>query len=286
VDQPEHVVPFTVKDNMIIVDGDVHGCPCRLLVDTGAGTLILDPAIAARAGVVTRGVAIVHGFAAVDVPRLDGATVNLGTLSVVCDSGAALPMAGIQDAHGPQVDGIMGYHLFARHAVEFDFPSGVLRFFPPEMAPMRISQAVLPLSIETRIPIISAYLVHEHGDNVLTRLILDSGTTGDLDAVLSSEFVLAHPQLLQGARDSALTAGGLGADSMAAVDIPVRELRLHTLRLPNPAVAIVGTEHMAFKRDVCDGTISFSLFRERIITLNYPGRIVTVRKPSTSPALR
>jgi Aspartyl protease len=286
VNQPEHVVPFTVKDNAIIVDGDVNGCPCRLLVDTGAGTLILDPAIVARAGIAARGTVRMHGFAAVDVPRLDGATVNLGTLSVACDSGAALPMARIQDARGPQVDGVIGYPLLARHAVEFDFPSRVLRFFPPDTAPARGSEAVLLLSIETRIPLISTYLVHERGDNVLARLVLDSGTTGDVDAVLSSEFVLAHPELLLGARDSALTAGGVGADSMAAVDIPVRELRLHTLRLPNPAVAIVGTEHMAFKSGDCDGTVSFSLFRERIITLNYPHRTVTVRKPGTSPALR
>lgn len=278
--QPEHVVPFTVKDGMIIVEGDVHGCPCRFLVDTGCGALVLDPAVVARTGAGIRGTATLHGFAAVELPRLDGVTVVLGTLSVTCAAGAVLPLADIQQARGPQVDGIIGYDLFARHAVEFDFPSSLLRFFSSDSAHMRSSEAVLPLSIDARVPVISAYLVTERGDTVLARLMLDSGTVGSFDAVLSSVFALANPQLLNGAWDSPGTATGLGGNSMATVEMPVREMRLHTLRLRNPTVALVGTEHMGFKHGICDGTMGFAPFSGMTITLNYPGRTVTVRKPS------
>jgi aspartyl protease len=252
------------------VAGAVRGQPARLIVDTGASALVLDTAFAERLGVDPTTAVPAVGAGQLPVPQFAGAPIRLAGKDIACPTGVVLDLGGITVNGGPAADGILGYDLFAGHAVELDFPARRLRIREPGSTPAAPPAAMVPISTAERIPTAEATLVPRTGEPVQGRFVLDAGTGGDVGVVLGPDLVAAHPQLAPASMPGTAAAAGIGAAGVRVTAVPLRELRVGDLRLANPAAGVIATSEGAFHAGLFDGTIGFGLFHDRVVTIDYP----------------
>ena len=117
-------VPFVRARGAMIVEGEVNGVPARFVVDTGASVVVIPPAIAAAAGIATRGAPRARmetAGGAVSVPLVRVRRLVVGPL-VREDVQAA-----VQRVSREADLGLLGMSVLGAYRVEVDQARGVLR---------------------------------------------------------------------------------------------------------------------------------------------------------------
>ena len=155
-------LPFENVSDEIVFQATVNGHPLRLLLDSGSGTAFVTEGAAVTAGLTTQGDLPALGYGgsastgiAADATVDVGSAVRLNHLNVHVIKDPAVTK--LLAARG-QLDGAIGYELFARFLVSIDYAGKTLTLTDPASAPPvpAAGTIAVPLKLENRMPTILA----------------------------------------------------------------------------------------------------------------------------------
>jgi hypothetical protein len=240
--------------------------PLRFVLDSGAGRMVVDRAVADELGLAREGSGYVMGAGA-GALRVEYVRDVALTLPGMTSSGhelAALDLAPLAKTIGGHVDGVIGYQVFERAVVEIDYPAGRVTFRAPERYAYRGPGVELPIDIERRWPFVRGELVLEDGTVIADRFLVDSGSSDSVD----------HPIVrdMAGRRETE-TGVGLGAPTRGHI-ARARAFRLGGFTVEAPTVACCGASEET-SRLIGSGVLGrfrviFDYARRRLI-LERPG---------------
>jgi hypothetical protein len=260
------VLPFESLGGLVFLPVSIGTSrPLRFVLDSGAGRMVLDRAIADELGLAREGSGYVMGAGAgaLRVEYVKDVTLTLPGLTSPGHELAALDLAPLAKTVGGRVDGILGYQVFERAVVEIDYPVGQVTFRAPERFNYRGDGAELSLDIERRWPFVRAELVLEDGTVIADRFLVDSGSSDSVD----------HPVVREMAgRRETETGVGLGAPTHGHI-ARARAFRLGRFTVEAPTVACCGATEES-SRLIGSGVLSG--FR---VIFDYPRRRLILERP-------
>lgn len=124
--------PIRVTDSRLYIDAKVNGVPGRFVIDTGASTIVLTDDFANRANVKTVDKSTGVGLAGVTktlVRKADTVEIGGNTLSnVIVDT---VNQKFDESQNNEQVDGLIGFDLFAGAIVDLSLSNHAIRILDP-----------------------------------------------------------------------------------------------------------------------------------------------------------
>ena len=211
-------VPFLLENGLLYVAGNVNGSPpLSFVVDTGATTTSLDPAVAQAADIA----------AGSKAPLLAAKRIFPEQVFALASTAYITAMSGHATA------GVLGQPQFSRYSLALDFDRSRAALLSPDICPS--AAARLPIVTAGGLPFVEASIPLPDGQQATGLFLIDTGQPGP-GIVLAAGFVAAHPALLAGPRLEQPAAG----KSPATTLVRLPELRLGSLRLHAP-IAAVGT---------------------------------------------
>lgn len=275
-ERPLAEVPFTLHQNGIIVDATVNGHDhVKLLLDTGWGPLALVAASAQRLGL------------AVDAPDAEGlGRTHLRSLAI----GDAVqkeplvevfPTEGLAPLIGPH-DGVLSTAFFRDLVLQVDYPAKVVRFWrrsPIARTPStNRRRASVPMVFSAQaggLPFTDSVYVNRKP----VRGLFDTGGSGAF--VATRRFI--ERARLQPVPDSARTFIGLmSADTTARQQVQftrVGQVSLGPFAVDSARV-MLAPPLLSGDDWGHDLIIGYGFMRHYVVTFDYPGRVVTLERPS------
>jgi hypothetical protein len=260
-------LPFENLGGLVVVPVTIGASrPLRFVLDSGAGRMVLDRAVADELGLAREGSGYVMGAGAgaLHVEYVRDVTLSLPGMTSGGHELAALDLAPLARTIGSRVDGVIGYQVFARTVVEIDYPGGRVTFRAPENYIYRGPGSELPIDIDRRWPFVRAELVLDDGTVIVDRFLVDSGSSDAVD----------HPVVREMAgRRETETGVGLGAAIRGHV-ARARAFRLGGFTVESPNVACCGASEET-SRLIGSGVLS----RFRVI-FDYTRRRMILERPA------
>ena len=198
-ERPLHLLRTGDLGGLPWIELAIDGVATRWLVDSGATTALVSPALAARlklARLPPVRVAMAGGVQTLDRHSLPA----LPAFGAATTAAVAVDLAGLLGPAGAALDGLLGAPWLREGATRFDFAQGRLLRSPAAAAP-GASAALLPLRWEGGLPVLELAL----GARPAESFLFDTGNAGAL--VLFAQ-----------------RAGALLADATALPETTVREL--------------------------------------------------------------
>ena len=269
---PTHAadIPATFSGGLIFVRAAIGGGPPgAFLLDTGAGTSILDARFAAAAGVrLGDPIALVGGGGATGARRAENVTLTLagGAVAAVTDPTVA-DLTQIDRGMRIHLDGILGDDVLRRFVVTLDYRAGAVRLDPPDSA------APPPEAVRLgglQAPFVVAH-VQQGGRGADADFQIDTGSNTAIE--------FWAPFARQAFPGAAVTPGaGMGVAGMTLTE----RGRLDALTVAGHVIA--GPQANFADRTVPDdagpaygGVIGGPAWRGLILTLDFPHRRVWLR---------
>ena len=263
-------VPIDSTEMHIVLPVMLNGRgPFRFALDTGSPLLvILSSERTEELALETYGRFQVGGTGEGHVAyasRADGIDVGIGSLTLVDQSVVVLPWDQLPLSIGSEAtyDGIIGYDLFRRFAVEIDGSHERLRIYPPGTLIVDPEARELPLTFAGRKPYVATSLVLHDGIEIPAKLHLDTGSRDILTLLPGSHPSIRIPEesferygwgvsgrrVLRQARVSAFIIGGFRLDDVTA------------------SFTVSGGETAADRQ----GVLGYTLLRRYDFIIDYPG---------------
>ncbi len=220
-------IPFTIgRDGKPWVEGRLDGSPpLRLLLDTGAATLVIYPSG------LRRGVRL----------TFDGTTLNAGSGGTTLRRTSrdhALEIGGLAWAHEPVLyvekqadrgDGIAGIDLFEDKVVRFDFARDRLVVYD-SLPPLAPGFERFELGWSGTLPLLRATL-HGGRDTSAAWFVINTGSGGTVS--VNQAFAAEHGLPGALARLGTARVGGVGPRTASADRVRVPALSIGPFRLPD-----------------------------------------------------
>ncbi len=233
-------LPFSTDNNEVIVPVTVNGHTLRFLLDSGSGTAFVTEGGAKAAGLVVQGdlPALGYGGAAATGLAADttleiGDAVRLShvTLHVIKDPA----ITRLLSERG-QVDGAVGYEVFARMTVSVDYARKTLTLTDPSVAPPpQTAGAAVPLKLENRVPTVLASV----DGKAPGRFLVDTGDSGG--AHLYTQYAAANGLLPKAGDPAATTRQGIGVGGQMTETLsPNHSLQVGAVRVPGVTLSTIG----------------------------------------------
>jgi predicted aspartyl protease len=184
---PYFDVRASIVNNLALVETKVNdGSPSLFLLDTGAGTSVIDKAMAERMGLSGGGpLDLSTGGGSVEASKLLKVELRIGENVRVSDSSAvALDLRSLSEGLGLPVGGILGYEVFRKYVVTIDYDDQRVTFQEPDNYQPKGDARVLPVHLEDGIPFIDVN-VKSNGQATTARVEFDTGLTGALTLLRS-----------------------------------------------------------------------------------------------------
>ena len=274
------ILACRVVNNLPFVTARIGGSrPLRMIDDTGAGTTVIDRRVAAELRLKTA--------EGVDVLTQGGSTVgalSLGllTLALVTDDrialttadALALDMNALSAGLGERIDGVLGYDLFRRFTVDFDYAGGRVGLYEPTADTPSSGGETLPLEFIDQTPFVTARVLPLQGDAVEGKFLIDTGATGAIS--LTSPFVRRHEMVKGSGKTIGITSGALVASGSRSLVGRLGELRIGSLRVRRPTVNLSQDEQGDLASDEYAGLIGGEVLRRYRVTIDYSRKQITL----------
>ena len=264
-------IPFeTAGRSTILVPIRINGsAPFRFVLDSGASLTVIDQARAKDLHLDFGDAVEGHGAGKGTFAYRVVATpvrLSVGVAEFGCEKLAALDLTNQLAILGRPIDGILGYDVFQRYAVEIDYEARVVRLFEPGSLAAAQAGVALPLTITKRLPYVTADLKVKGQPLAKKTLLVDTGSEDavDDDVVLSSK----------GPKREVTGGVGLGQEYKVTFG-RIASARLGPYELKNvpsvaPGVPLIGSSvlrHFRLTFDYRHG--KFYLAREPVNTLDF-----------------
>ena len=265
--------PLTLLNNLPVVDVRVNNStPLRMLLDTGAGTTVIDAAEAKKLQLIgTADVDVTTGGGAVAAASLTPVTLGFGGQTFADIPAVAIDLGSLSAGLGERIGGILGYDVFLQHAIEIDYQDVVVRLHDSSRYVVLPGAEVLPITLEEQIPFVLATI----GGSAPTRLELDTGQSSPLTLV--RRFVDAEGLIRPGQTSVAITAGALLPGQVPLMVTRVPRLQVGGFTLIDVIANVAPDEETAGVSAATAGILGGEFLKRFAVTVDYPRQRIVLR---------
>jgi hypothetical protein len=182
-------VNFELFHGHIYFPAEVNGQKTTAVLDSGAGSTVMDLAYANELKLSSQGEIAVGGIGNARVPGklLSDAKVSFGGYQVPIR--IAIPLRPMAVREGRRMEVIVGYEFFRSHIVQIDYPHHQLRIYEPD-AKFDSSGTSVPIHLVGNLVHVTTDLTIA-GTKYPMETVIDTGA--GVDGGLSSRFTSSHP---------------------------------------------------------------------------------------------
>ena len=180
-------VPFELRNNHTYIEVFINGeGPFSFLADTG-GRHLVTPQVAAAVGLKTEGEFEIGGAGArrrvASFTQVE--TLRLANLELHDQAFVVLDMSELSEVGGARIDGLIGYEVFRRFLVEYDYATGEIRLHRPGTFSHDGSGHRVPFRFSDSTPLVRGSIDGHEGD-----IAIDTGSRSHLS--LTTPFAREH----------------------------------------------------------------------------------------------
>lgn len=261
-------VPFQTYKDVIIVPAIINDTvPVRLILDTGTRSILLcGKRFAGMQNLSSRRKVGITGWGS---PKpIDAAVSYPNTIEIGHVRGEALAFAVVPERHlfagRPDIDGIIGYELFAKFIVEINYDTEVLQLFEKLPYGYASDFVKIPLEVNKAMPQIASTVVLNNKTTVQVKLLVDTGSSLGLALFTKEKFLEFSSHRLQSV--------GIGLNGpIHGYDLYCKRIMLGNLRVKQiPTHVIDIDEHPDETFSYC-GSIGAAFLRKHVVIFDYPG---------------
>jgi hypothetical protein len=265
---------FENRQAHILLSGLVSGVagqkPIRLILDSGAGGLLLDSNKLASWGLKPGGKATVIGSA-----RNVAQTVQIPSLCFGAARLDNIPAFATQIPQEMQADGLIGHDLISRLITKIDYANGQVTLLPQAAfsPPTGGNITMLPLQFEHNIPVTYAQV-----DGIRGTFEIDTGASGSL--ILFKPFVEKHGlRNRYYPRVETITGKGIGGYLEGDLAL-VKELTLGGFTMTKVLTDLSRQTGGGFFSETHAGNIGADILSRFTVTFDYPHKKLYLQKNS------
>jgi len=271
-------LPFRLLNNHVYVEAMVNGKgPYTFIVDTGGHTLI-SPRVAAEAGLHTVGEGASSG--AGEGKSTTGFAhyreIALGPVRLT-DQPAFITNIYDRSIEGIPVDGMVGFELFSRFAVQLDYGAKTMTVSDFAAFDARGAGTPVPFKFYDHLP-----SVHGKIDDLPARFDIDTGSRSELD--ITSPFVARHELRTRYQPGiSAITGWGVGGPSRSYV-VRVPSITLGSVKVPSVVSGLSTDKGGSISDPSYDGNIGSGLLKRFAVSFDYRRQTMYLKPLDPPPA--
>ena len=245
----------------IYLRGSLNGVETDLVLDSGAGSTVVDAAVAERLGLAEGGSVLAQGAGGTQSASfLDDVEIVVGAVTLAIPQPVKIDLSGVETMLGRAMPVILGKDVFDGYVVDIDYPRSRVAFRSKEDFAYDGPGQTVPF-----VPWSQGKLVIEAGVEDLppAHFAVDTGSGQAVD--LFADFTAEHELLDERSPQSARLAGGVGASFVSKV-ATLRSFTLAGHRLHAVPAGFADVEEGAFGDDGLAGNLGAGLFsRFRLI---------------------
>jgi Aspartyl protease/PDZ domain len=256
-------LPFRLLNNHIYVDVMVNGKgPYTFIVDTG-GHCLIAPDRVAQLGLKIVGAAPMSGagdkIASTGFTHIDD--IALGSLHMRDQLGFAAPIYD-PSIEGIRVDGMVGFEVFRRFAVQIDYGRHVITLTDPARFDPKDSGTAIPFVFYDHLPSVSGLI-----DDLPAHFDIDTGSRAEAD--ITSPFVAANNLRSRFSKGvTAVTGWGVGGPSHSYV-VRLPSLTLGSVRVNNPVVGLSQDKGGSISDPNYAANVGSGFLKRFVVTFDY-----------------
>jgi len=270
-------LPFRLLNNHIYVSATVNGKgPYTFIVDTG-GHCLISPQLVAELGLKIVGATAMSG--AGTKTTAGGFThvdeVALGAMRMRNQLGFAAQIYA-PAVEGIRVDGMVGFEMFRRFAVQIDYGRGLLTITDPTRFDPTGAGTALPFVFYDHLPMVRGALA-----DLPARFNIDTGSRSEVD--ITGPFVAAHGLRSRFSKGvSAVTGWGMGGPSRSYV-VRLPSLALGSIQVSSPVAGLSEDKGGSISDPNFEGNIGSGLLKRFVVTFDYAHQMMYLRPVAPTP---
>jgi hypothetical protein len=272
-------LPAELTQNHVYVQSRINGKgPVALLVDTGAGSLVLDQARAAALDLRGAGSLSLRGAGAgkLDSQLVALPTVELGGMSFTFETAETAPLTALSHREGRPMEGVVGYELLGHFVAEFDYAAPAVRLHDPASFRPPADAIALPFYLWDTKPIVELQLELADGRSFTVTTLIDTGDRGAFS--LGSGFVRQH-HLIEGPgpRLRAPLGFGVGGQTKQALG-RVTAVRLGSIAFRDVLTSFSDDTRGVVADNAIQAYLGSAAMKQLTVWFDYPKGQMWVRK--------
>ena len=265
-------VPAEIRGNRVLLDVAVNDLPpAKFILDTGAGTTVMEEDYAEDSGIRSTGQTRAQGAAgAVNAGVAENLVFEIGDgVRVPAARVPLIPMRPIILRAGAPVNGVLGSQVFNAYVVEIDYERSAVAFHERKSFAPAATAVSVPLHfLHGSIPQVDVRLTLPDGRTVPARLHLDTGAGPGL--ILTQSFVKRHHVELPDGIDTEMGLGVGGGTSertgrIARLDFAGFGFDKPVTMLSNSMKGVLGDSEV-------DGILGGEILRRFTVQIDYGRR--------------
>ncbi len=270
-------LPFRLLNNHIYVSVMVNGKgPYTFIVDTG-GHCLISPQLVAELGLKIVGATAMSG--AGTKTTAGGFThvdeIALGAVRMRDQLGFAAPIYA-PAVEGISVDGMVGFEMFRRFAVQIDYGRDLLIITDPTRFDPTGAGTAIPFVFYDHLPMVRGSLA-----DLPARFDIDTGSRSELD--ITGPFVAAHELRARFSKGvSAVTGWGMGGPSRSYV-VRLPSLTLGGVQVSSPVAGLSEDKGGSISDPNYEANIGSGLLKRFVVTFDYAHQMMYLRPIAPPP---
>lgn len=275
-------IPFESYNNLIVVPIVLNNAiPLKFVVDTGVRTSILTERTFTDILNISynRKITLVGADGDKEVDAYVASGISLMLPGVTGEGHVLLILEEdylqLKNYLGTDVHGILGFELFRRFVVEFDYINEIMTLHEPTSFKPRRRFIEIPILLEDTKPYLFADLTLENGTTIKSKLMMDTGASHSILLDVSSHENLSLPEKTLRC-DLGRGLGGIIEGYIGRVkELAIKEFTFHDLIVSFPDTASFGE---VFTRTGRQGTIGGGILSKFNVVIDYFNKKVYLRK--------
>ena len=266
-------IPIEVdSENYVFIKARINGSePLTFELDSGAGSgLVLYFKAAQGLGVKLQGKGKGSGAgeSTFNTSFIKGVSLSFAGVEISNQTFVVFPPERTRPASDRVVDGVIGYSLFSRYAVEVDYVSRVVNLYEPKTYQYNGSGESIPIKVMGNVPFARVKIPIESGKPLDGQFIVDMGA-GRFSLILNTPFVESHHLLAVAQKTiEEFGAKGVGGDVKLLVG-RLPQLQLGRFTFSNPVVYLAQDRKGAFASSEFNGVIGGELLSRFKVIFDY-----------------
>ena len=266
-------IPIEIdSENYVFLKASINGSePLTFELDSGAGSgvvLYFKAAEGLRLKLQGKGQGRGAGESTFDTSFIKGASLSFAGVQITNQTFVVFPPERNRQASDRVVDGIIGYSLFSRYAVEVDYKSRVVNLYEPKTYQYSGSGESIPIKVMGNVPFAQVKIPISGRKPLEGEFIVDMGA-GRFSLILNTPLVESRNLLAVAQKTiEELGAKGVGGDVRLLVG-RLPELQLGRFTFSNPVIFFAQDRKGAFASSEFSGVIGGELLRRFKVIFDY-----------------
>ncbi len=259
-------IPFTWTPGQIEIAVRVNDARATFLLDSASEFSVVSSRLAAQLHLPLEPS---HGrdFA-------DDVSLAIGGISLEHQRVMVMPFDGYY-ARGRNIDGLIGYDLFARLVVAIDFTERRLTVSEPSSFKRSADTIAVPIEFVGRLATVHSKIGLTDGRSLDARLVIDTGASQGV--ILRYPFaetngLLDSPSVASVSGRKPQEASSLASGTLSLLDVPVRDVSIGGWTFDHPRVQAHKEPSGSGAFTSTDGLIGNTLLQRFVLVVDYPRR--------------